>query len=336
MVGTFPIYSCFMSDGPRGRNWCFTAFDAAESRFGAHVWAQGVLERLHGRCGGYVVGQLEKCPDTHREHIQGFVQLPERKRFQQVQGLCPTGCHLELAQSPKHAVAYCKKVGTRVAGPWEYGAAPVFQGNRTDLSRLHSQLVDNDRDTFDLLLDPVFGPTTMRYFKNCQHVRRALMKRQRRSALSARISSTLSPLIPPLCLWMIGPTGIRKTSTILTRHGVEVYTPATTKDGDSLWFDNYDGETVLLLDEFHPRQMPVSTFLRLTGGDPTLQLPVKGDSTFVQFKYVYIVQNTHTPYDCDSMVAAAIERRITFVAVRNMIQVGFELDRFLPDNDASD
>ncbi len=158
-----------MSDGPRARNWCFTVFDATTDRHGATrgPWAEGLLGELHRRCGGYVVGQLEKCPDTHRLHVQGFVQLPARMRFQQLVRLCRTGVHLEIAKAPKHAIEYCKKAESRVVGPWEFGTPPTFQGKRTDLSRLWSQVVDNDRDTSDLLLDPDFGPTTMRHFKAC-------------------------------------------------------------------------------------------------------------------------------------------------------------------------
>ncbi len=324
-----------MSDGPRGRNWCFTAFypDGGDDLGRCpEPWAEGYLQSLFSGCGGFVVGQLEICPDTHRHHVQGFVQLPTRLRFSQLQRLCRTGIHLEIAKAPKQAIEYCQKLDTRVSGPWSLGVAPVFQGRRSDLHRLYSQLVDNERDPYDLLLDPEFGPTTMRHYKAVRQVRWAVAKRGRRKLMMERIEAGGSPLIPPKCLWMIGPTGIRKTSSILKTHGVQVYTPATTKDGDSLWFDNYDDEEVLLLDEFHPKQMPVSTFLRLTGGDPTLQLPVKGASTYVCFKYVYIVQNTYTPYDVHPSIADAILRRVRERVVVDTEDVESCISYFASDN----
>ncbi len=300
-----------MSDGPRGRNWCFTAYDPATDRFGTpSEWAQGYLRQLHSRSGGYVVGQLEKCPDTDRLHIQGFVQLPERKRFSQVKGLCPTECHLELAKAPKQALAYCKKADSRVDGPWSHGEEPKFQGRRSDLGRLYSQVLDNGQSPTDLLLNPDFGPTCMRNYKAVRILHRAVDKRRRLERIATAVAAGLSPLFPPRTQWIVGPTDIRKTSSIVAKHLV-VYTPSLTKDGDSYWFDQYDGEKVLLLDEFNPNQLPVTTFLRLTGGDLMQLFAVKGESCYGSFEFVYIVQNTYTPYDVDAEVAAAIARRLT-------------------------
>lgn len=59
--------------------------------------------------------QREICPETNREHYQGFLRLAQQQRFAWLAKLLP-GVHLEVARNWQALIAYCKKEDTRVSG----------------------------------------------------------------------------------------------------------------------------------------------------------------------------------------------------------------------------
>lgn len=78
------------------------------------------------------VVQKEKCPDTGREHFQGFLELNAPMRFAGIKSLirCDSS-HLEKRKgTPLQAWEYCVKEESRVDGPWMYGDPPKGQGHR--------------------------------------------------------------------------------------------------------------------------------------------------------------------------------------------------------------
>jgi len=81
----------------------------------------------------YMVYQVECCPTTKRDHIQGYLELKSQTRFNQVkQMFAPCVVHLEgrKAKSAIPAINYCKKEETRVDGPWEFGTPAVDEAER--------------------------------------------------------------------------------------------------------------------------------------------------------------------------------------------------------------
>lgn len=102
------------------RSVCFTIFGD---------WNREVLESPEVKC---AVVQLEKAPDTGREHYQGFLMLNKPQRFCAVKRIlnCESA-HVEKAKgTPVQAWEYCCKEDTRVDGPWIYGEKPKGSGHR--------------------------------------------------------------------------------------------------------------------------------------------------------------------------------------------------------------
>lgn len=108
-----------------------------------------------------------------------------------------------------------------------------------------------------------------------------------------------------------GETGQGKTKRVHdeTEDG-SLYIADLACDG---WWDNYDGEEVVLIDDFYG-QIPISKMLRILDRY-RLQLPVKGGSCWAEYKKVYITSNDHPdkwwPNVDNPEVKAAIKRRIT-------------------------
>jgi len=91
----------------------------------------------------YYTYQKEICPDTGREHIQGYCELLRRSRRDTFCRKFP--CHAELRRgNHAQAVAYCQKRETRAEGTdfEEYGdARPCEQGARKDLGAFRDAIL---------------------------------------------------------------------------------------------------------------------------------------------------------------------------------------------------
>lgn len=94
----------------------------------------------------YLVFQKEKCPETGREHFQGFVRFNKNLTFKQAQEALHTpDCHMERPGQERADGStsskvdednrdYCTKEASRIDGPWEYGTCGKRQGERTDIA----------------------------------------------------------------------------------------------------------------------------------------------------------------------------------------------------------
>ena len=103
------------------KSWCFTTNNYSNDEPGT------TLERLRAVALLVVIGK-EIAPGTGTPHLQGYVQFTERKRFEQVKKLLPTGSHIEPAKgNPKQNLDYCTKSGDFV----KHGSFPT--GKHTSL-----------------------------------------------------------------------------------------------------------------------------------------------------------------------------------------------------------
>jgi len=84
--------------------WAFTAYQDQWSLFEA--MPPGIAEW------GW---QREICPETNREHYQGYLRTSQQQRFAWVKKILP-GVHIEPAKNWLKLIQYCKKEDTRVPG----------------------------------------------------------------------------------------------------------------------------------------------------------------------------------------------------------------------------
>lgn len=102
------------------KNWCFTLNNYTD----AHV-AQ--LESLGPRVNYLIYGKEVSATGT--PHLQGFVQLQDRKRLNFVKQLIGGNPHCEKARNVPASVIYCKKEGDYT----EIGSLGAGAGSRGDL-----------------------------------------------------------------------------------------------------------------------------------------------------------------------------------------------------------
>lgn len=223
----------------------------------------------------YLVYQMEVAPDTGRIHFQGYLELSEGKSMTALKDACPG---LEDAWfgvrrgNQRQAIAYSKKDDTRVDGPWTHGA-PKNQGQRADLDAVKSDL-DKDH-SFKRIAEDHFD-TWVRHNKAFKEYRRITTKPR---------------YAKPEIYCIIGPTGNNKTRLAHQMAGGEAcYVASLGK-----WFDDYDGETTILFDEFYGHCMPFTTLLKILDWYP-LRVETKGGSVQLQAS-CFIFTSNQDPQD---------------------------------------
>lgn len=116
----------------RLRNWCFTSYDLENFKVPD--------EHPDFR---YCVYQAEKCPQTERVHLQGYIEFNKAVHFQTVKGLFgDEGIHLEPRRGTREeARRYCMKPESRYADPIEFGTwTGANERARTDLNEARAKI----------------------------------------------------------------------------------------------------------------------------------------------------------------------------------------------------
>lgn len=117
------------------RNWCFTKYDLA-------------MPDLDPTLVRYCVYQRELCPDTGREHLQGYIEFKKSIRMNAVKAFFgDTTIHLEARRGTREeAREYCMKDDTRIDGtiPIEFGEFVSRQGRRSDLEDVYASIAEGN------------------------------------------------------------------------------------------------------------------------------------------------------------------------------------------------
>jgi len=291
-ANTSSDYFLMAGRGARSRYWCVTTFNYNNDA--EHIFASkppGVR---------YVVWQEERCPETDRLHVHIYLRFEQPSTMGQVKRLCnDNAAHCEERRgSEAEAVAYVKKPDTRTAGPWEFGVAlqeGQGAGARTDVAALAKRVLDGEKPTKIAREDPA-----------------AFMKHHRgiQALYAATHSAPYRPHVEVFVLW--GETGIGKTWNAFQRWPQLFRVPS--HNGDKIWWDGYDGQDTILIDEF-TGGMRIDLLLQFLDPYP-LSLEVKGSFTPATYTRVIITSNldpTHWYFNETQAHQAALLRRLTHI-----------------------
>jgi len=186
--------------------------------------------------------------DNGTPHLQGYVELKTRKRFLQLKERYPK-MHIEKRRgTAAQAGDYCKKDGDFL----EFGETRK-QGARTDLTRLKKRVRKGEK-RFEIIRD----------CSNYQQIRYV-----------EKLFEYVRPSLewsPRNVLWYYGPAGTGKTRAAVdyVKEKGPVYVAMTGQ-----WFDGYDGEDYVIIDDLRAKNWPYSLMLRLLDGYE-VRVPIKG------------------------------------------------------------
>lgn len=252
-----------------GRRWCFTSYTPEHTT--------GALENAPNFRG--LAGQLEICPSTAREHFQGYVEFSKPIRLSGLKKICGT-THWELAKGTQlQCITYCTKDESR-----KENATPRIdpslksggQGARNDISESARKIATGEWGRQEVADN---APELILKFSRGVNelLRMAGQKSAREQRLGLRV----------VILW--GDAGSGKTRYAFG-NGESVFI-LERSNSDNIWWDGYEHESTLLIDDFYG-WCKHSLLLRLLDIYPC-RLDVKGGSTYAAWDTVYITSNKH-------------------------------------------
>lgn len=262
----------------------------------------------------YAIWQLEMA-GTGQLHYQGYLECSSPQRYSAFRVCGLEGAHFETRRGSRDSARdYCRKEDSRVDGPYEYGTWTGGQGTRTDLAAVEA-LVRAGAGLAEVATQ-AFG-TFVRYHRG---IERAL----------ALINPPRPRDFKSVVHFFYGPAGCGKsraarelseqlTTSVTTEHPSYANKPPCWRPVGS-WFDGYDGQAVLVLDDFAGNTMAYSVWKNLCDRYP-LRVPVKG--SFIEFVARHIIiTSTRLPQewwtsDFARVDPAEISRRIEFVYAWN-------------------
>jgi len=119
----------------RGRHWCFTTYDLTLLDRLPSLAESGTLR--------YVCAQVEQCPTTGKEHVQGYLETPQKRSIPSLKKILnDVTVHVEVRRGSRDAARdYCRKEESRLWGPYEFGEWIGGQGTVTVSPRFVRRLI---------------------------------------------------------------------------------------------------------------------------------------------------------------------------------------------------
>lgn len=262
----------------------------------------------------YARWQLERAPTTNKLHIQVFIEsLRSSMKVLHEQAFNEgTDLNLHLVKCDPQTVLenvlnYVSKLETRVDGFKEYGIKPVTsersgQGLRTDL-RPFQDAMKEKRSLASVLQNPDTHAAFVKYPKGIE----ALFK-YTRTPLKDIILDKRDVEV----YFYYGPPDTGKT------YYAELEKPFYKKPFGNEWWDGYNGEENIIIDDFKGSIAP-EFFLQITQGN-SMAINVKQSMDQAEWKRVKITSNdlpsqwwNQSVYAKSPTLLQAIDKRITKV-----------------------
>ncbi len=246
----------------------------------------------------FLAYQLEKSPSNGALHYQGYIELPVPKPMTWLHKNLHPGLQLKKRfGTQQQAIEYVTKDATRVEGPWEFGKPRDAKGSRSDLVRIRD-MIRNGATRRDLIED--MPGTYARYHRFVNLVFKYTKPAKR------------DPIAIFLCY---GATGTGKSRWVDDLYDPDdlYIVPLTER---KQWYDGYDSEPNVLLDDFSGK-LPRDSLLRLLQ-HYRLRVPEKGGFVWWRPDRIYITTNLHPRQWYQDWTDfeehyRALERRVTTV-----------------------
>lgn len=257
--------------------------------------------------------QEELAPSTGHPHIQGFVRFNKAYNFWETRELFAeaTGdetTYLSISDLPKASIRYCTDPDKRAPGGsvWVEGDLQYQQGKRNDIMEVKDIVTKPGWKHIDVIHNyPVAYAKYYRAFDN----------------MSFWAQLERIPEIRKVEVWWLwGDTGLGKSRLAregLTRGGADpekrYFKPMRPRNG-VIWFDGYEGQRTLILEELNSTSLEFDEFKEMTDIYP-YTAPVKGAAVGSEWTRVIVTCQQHYSTlwpTASSRDIAAIARRVTF------------------------
>lgn len=196
----------------------------------------------------YLAYGAEICPETKRHHWQAFLytkdQFTNTALAKYLKKHAAHGTHPNVDYMHgtfEDNEKYCSKQGKLI----EHGKKPA-QGKRTDLETLGNQILSGQINVDTIKATHMAAYHT--YGRTLEAIQHLQIKKRKRDFMTRG-------------LWIWGEAGSSKSR--LARHMTSEFSVYTFQN-DKGWWDDYDGEDVVILDDWRPTDnLPVNKLLQM-------------------------------------------------------------------------
>jgi len=204
-------------------------------------------------------------------HLQGYVRMNSKRSLAAMKDVHATAHWEPRKGTHEQAEMYCTKAETRNAGPWRFGAAPAA-GARSDLAAVHDDLKAGKSIT--QISDDHFT-SFIKYSRGIEKWKLLHTSKNREWHTEVVV------------YW--GPTGTGKSRRAMHEAGPNAYWMLQPGDGQACFFDGYEGQEHVVIDEFYG-WIPYAVLLKMLDRYP-LMVHTKGGATNFFPKKVWITSN---------------------------------------------
>lgn len=255
--------------GKKSRHYCITSYDIGKVPCPEqHKWVR------------YLIYQGEICPQTKKKHFQAYVEANKPVSWKRCKELFDEKCHVEIRRGTRdQARDYCrdrsKETFTDVVeyGCWGAGG----QGARNDIA----QAVEIVKTTPKSCMQKLAETVPIQYVKYSRGLKELAFVLHR--------GPEWRDIRAEVC-W--GPAGMGKSRYYRNECKKEGLTYFSLDTDKGLWFDGYDGEDVLIIDDPDFTHLSQAWLKKLTDGH-RLRLPIKGGHTWAQWTWVFITSEVN-------------------------------------------
>jgi len=254
-----------MSSGT-ARRWVFTSYDTSLiSNLRENPPSNSEVETqvqilLQNHKAVFAIWQIETCPTTQREHIQGYARFSGNKRLGGMRKIFEA--NFQSAKGDEQSnINYCSKTESRVEGPWTFGT-PSRPGKRNDVESAVS--IVRETGSIRKVVEVVTSYQAIR----CAELVLKYIEPAR----------TWKPDV----YWYHGSTGGGKT-----RKAMDKYPNAYISGKNLKWWEGYDGHQEVIIDDFRADFCTFHEFLRILDRY-AYRVEVKGGSRQLLAKVIVI------------------------------------------------
>jgi len=238
----------------RAKNWCFTLNNPSSNEINYPDTVK------------YAIWQREQGEEG-TIHLQGYVEFTNSTRLSQCKTILPRA-HWEIRRGTQlQAKQYASKEDTRMEGPWEHGTYVVSEPGRRNDIRDVQELIKAGKPMLEVCEQ---FPEEMARYHNYFKWYKTLIKEPRQK--------------PPSVYILVGKPGTGKSS-FCRRNAPGAYW----KQNESKWWDGYDGERDVVLDDFYG-WLQYTTMLRLLDRYPVM-VESKGGNRYFAAERIFITSN---------------------------------------------
>lgn len=287
------------------RAWCFTLNNYTEEEDNALQAVECV----------YLIYGYEVAPETGTPHLQGYIRFKSAKKLEQVKAKIPRA-HLEKARgSCEDNVAYCKKTregDTPNEKVFEKGTRPLSQKEKGECNKRRWQdIIQHAKDGDREWLEENEPEVAFKHARMVEHFATKYQKQPER--LPERKCHDF--------YWGVPKSG----KSWKAREQGDFYPKSLNK-----WWDGYQGQDIVVIDEYEPKHTPVFADLLKKWADiyPFVG-ESKGASKIIRPKRIIITSN-YSIQECfghDPVLKDAILSRFNvthFPFAYNSAEIGFD------------